>query len=139
MLKLILQTSNKRFLKALTSTNGTQLAINSTLRPPQDMADSEHEPLAERTEDMFQGGRGGKRGGGRGRDQGTDGAKGGRKAGGRMENREVQISKALSTLLRHQAQNAGLSLDTEGFARLDQVVSSHFLVNHPMSRRACMR
>jgi RNA:NAD 2'-phosphotransferase (TPT1/KptA family) len=38
-------------------------------------------------------------------------------------NREVAVSKALSKLLRHAAEDAGLSLDGEGFARLDQVVS----------------
>lgn len=42
---------------------------------------------------------------------------------GRGEDREVAISKALSKLLRHAAGDAGLSLDDEGFARLDQVVS----------------
>ncbi|KAG6121358.1 hypothetical protein E4U14_001994 [Claviceps sp. LM454 group G7] len=45
-----------------------------------------------------------------------------RDGGGRGEGREVQISKALSRLLRHQAQNAGIDLDGEGFARLDQVL-----------------
>ncbi|KAG6254614.1 hypothetical protein E4U23_005908 [Claviceps purpurea] len=45
-----------------------------------------------------------------------------RGGGGRGEGREVQISKALSRLLRHQAQNAGIDLDGEGFARLDQVL-----------------
>jgi hypothetical protein len=38
--------------------------------------------------------------------------------------REVQISKALSRLLRHQAENAGITLDGEGYAPLDRVVSS---------------
>jgi hypothetical protein len=37
--------------------------------------------------------------------------------------REVQISKALSRLLRHQAENAGIKLDDAGFAPLDRVVS----------------
>ncbi|KAG6053856.1 hypothetical protein E4U17_004302 [Claviceps sp. LM77 group G4] len=45
-----------------------------------------------------------------------------RSGGGRGEGREVQISKALSRLLRHQAQKAGIDLDGEGFARLDQVL-----------------
>ena len=52
---------------------------------------------------------------------------GGRGAGrgGRSEemNREVAISKALSKLLRHAATDAGLTLDDEGFARVNQVVS----------------
>ena len=43
--------------------------------------------------------------------------------GGGGQGREVQVSKALSRLLRHQAANAGIQLDDEGFARLDAVVS----------------
>ncbi|TWU76722.1 hypothetical protein ED733_003346 [Metarhizium rileyi] len=37
--------------------------------------------------------------------------------------REVQVSKALSKLLRHQAENAGIKLDEEGFAPLDQALA----------------
>jgi hypothetical protein len=51
---------------------------------------------------------------------------GGRRGGGGASgppNRDMLVSKALSTLLRHQAGNAGVELDAEGFARLDQVVS----------------
>lgn len=45
--------------------------------------------------------------------------------GSRREmNREVTISKALSRLLRHAAPEAGLKLDAEGFASVEQVVSS---------------
>ncbi|RFU25862.1 hypothetical protein B7463_g10474, partial [Scytalidium lignicola] len=36
--------------------------------------------------------------------------------------REVMISKALSKLLRHAAHEEGIELDSEGFARLDQVM-----------------
>lgn len=39
--------------------------------------------------------------------------------------REVLVSKALSKLLRHQAESAGIKLDEAGFAELDKVVSSH--------------
>ncbi|KAL7937651.1 KptA family domain-containing protein [Trichoderma chlorosporum] len=53
------------------------------------------------------------RGGGRG-------GKGGRGGGG--QSREVLVSKALSRLLRHQAENAGVKLDDEGFAALDEVL-----------------
>lgn len=64
--------------------------------------------------------------GGRGREKGS-GRRGGRgggggRAGGEM-NREIAVSKALSKLLRHAAEDAGLALDGEGFARVDQVVS----------------
>lgn len=54
------------------------------------------------------GGRGGKRGGG---------------AGGKGEGREIMVSKALSKLLRHAAVEAGLKLDAEGYASVEQVVS----------------
>ncbi|KAK4179800.1 putative tRNA 2'-phosphotransferase 1 [Triangularia setosa] len=54
--------------------------------------------------------RGGRSGGGRG---------GGRPGGGRA----VDLSRALSRLLRHQASNAGIDLDKEGYAPLDKVLS----------------
>ena len=38
------------------------------------------------------------------------------------QGREVEISKALSKLLRHAAIEEGLDLDGEGFAKVDQVV-----------------
>lgn len=49
--------------------------------------------------------------------------RGGKGNGARGEGREVAISKALSKLLRHAAEDEGLVLDGEGFGRLDQVVS----------------
>ena len=52
------------------------------------------------------------------------GGRGGRAGGGGAEIREVAVSKALSKLLRHAAKDEGITLDAEGFARLDQVVSS---------------
>ncbi|KAM0240970.1 hypothetical protein ACHAPO_001772 [Fusarium lateritium] len=52
------------------------------------------------------------------------GGKGRGKGGGSGgQGREVQVSKALSRLLRHQAANAGIQLDDEGFARLDAVLA----------------
>lgn len=59
--------------------------------------------------------------GGRGRGRGRGGKAGGR--GGRVLDREVVVSKALSKLLRHAAADAGIKLDAEGYAPLDQVVS----------------
>lgn len=56
---------------------------------------------------------------GKGKGKGGGGGGGGRRGG----NRETQVSKALSRLLRHQAENAGIKLDGEGFAPLDRVVS----------------
>ncbi|QUC19430.1 uncharacterized protein UV8b_03671 [Ustilaginoidea virens] len=40
----------------------------------------------------------------------------------KSQGRDVDISKALSRLLRHQAENAGINLDKEGFAPLDKVL-----------------
>lgn len=51
------------------------------------------------------------------------GGKGGGGGGGGGQGREVQVSKALSKLLRHRAGEAGIKLDAEGFAALDEVVS----------------
>ncbi|KAK3296046.1 KptA family-domain-containing protein [Chaetomium fimeti] len=81
--------------------------------------------LADRLEDMAMsssrnsgGGRGGgKRRGGRGGGKGG----GGGGEGGRAR-REVDLSRALSRLLRHQAGNAGVELDREGFADLGKVL-----------------
>ncbi|KAG9244873.1 KptA family-domain-containing protein [Calycina marina] len=62
---------------------------------------------------------------------GCQGARGGRgrrgsgrgdAGGGSGQGREVQVSKALSKLLRHHAEKEGLQLDDGGFARLDQVM-----------------
>ncbi|KAI1078435.1 RNA 2'-phosphotransferase, Tpt1 [Whalleya microplaca] len=61
----------------------------------------------------------GRRGGGKGGKNGGARRGGG---GGGGQGREVLISKALSTLLRHQVQNAGIALDAEGFAPLDRVM-----------------
>lgn len=52
----------------------------------------------------------------------TGGRKG--KPGDGGKQREKQISMALSRLLRHQALNAGIKLDKEGYAPLDRVVSA---------------
>lgn len=54
------------------------------------------------------------------------GGRGGRGGGGGSQSREVQVSKTLSKLLRHQAANAGIKLDAEGFAALDEVVSRYY-------------
>lgn len=67
-------------------------------------------------------------GGGRGRGKGGRGGKSG--GGGSPQNKEILISKALSKLLRHAAGDAGVVLDSEGYASLDQVVS-HVLALNP--------
>lgn len=69
-------------------------------------------------EDRHSKGRGGRGKGGRG---GSFGAGGGMR-------RDVTLSKAMSRLLRHQAEKAGIKLDREGYAPLDRVVSFHFLL-----------
>lgn len=56
--------------------------------------------------------------GGGGRGRGGHKSRGGRRGGGR----DSDLSRALSRLLRHQAANAGIRLDSEGYAPLDSVV-----------------
>ncbi|PBP26600.1 hypothetical protein BUE80_DR002522 [Diplocarpon rosae] len=58
------------------------------------------------------------------RGKGGRGGRGGQRSGGaRGEmSREVLVSKALSKLLRHAAVEAGLKLDAEGFANVEQVM-----------------
>ncbi|ROW12279.1 hypothetical protein VMCG_00441 [Cytospora schulzeri] len=77
----------------------------------------EADNLAEKFEDKvsMQGG-GGKGKGGR-----KGGGGGGKPADGGKQ-REKQVSMALSKLLRHQALNAGITLDKEGYAPLDRVL-----------------
>ncbi|KAF5134372.1 tRNA 2'-phosphotransferase 1 [Metarhizium anisopliae] len=65
------------------------------------------------------------------------GRRGGR--GGRPEGREVQLSKALSRLLRHQAENAGIKLDEEGFAPLDRVAQVKDVVETNAKKRFTLR
>lgn len=79
--------------------------------------------LAEELDNGAGAGRRGAKGGrGRAGGRGGRGARAGGSGGGVMT-REVAISKALSKLLRHAAVDAGLKLDPEGFAKVDQVVS----------------
>ena len=82
------------------------------------MASDDVDRLAEELEDRAavsssRGSRGGRFRGGRG----------GRGGGGGGKGREVDLSRALSRLLRHQAESAGVTLDAQGFAPLDKVVS----------------
>lgn len=91
--------------------------------------ETDPDALADRLEDMTMSssrvsGGGGRRGGGKGKG-GRGGRGGGGGEGGRAR-REVDLSRALSRLLRHQAGNAGVELDREGFADLGRVVSSFF-------------
>ncbi|KAI0845161.1 KptA family-domain-containing protein [Daldinia vernicosa] len=58
----------------------------------------------------------------RGKGRGGRDRRGGGRGGGKGLDREVLISKALSSLLRHQAENAGIKLDAEGYAPLDKVI-----------------
>lgn len=58
---------------------------------------------------------------------GKPGGRGGENVGG-SQKREKDISRALSRLLRHQALNAGIKLDKEGYAPLDKVVSEPSLL-----------
>lgn len=87
-----------------------------TRRTAAAMADELQESILQKVDDRGEGRRGGRGGRGRGR--------GGGGGGGGGQSRDVLVSKALSKLLRHQAENAGISLDEEGFAPLDRVVST---------------
>jgi len=86
------------------------------------------EDFIDMAEEMAISDRGGKRGGRGGPTKaggrGSGGSRGRRAegSGGGEMNRELAISKALSKLLRHAALDAGLKLDPEGFARVDQVM-----------------
>lgn len=91
------------------------MADPSPSEPAQLVPMTEDLNLDERSE---RGARGEKRG-----DRGKHNRGNPRGPGGKVENREVAVSKALSKLLRHAAEDEGLALDPEGFARLDQVVS----------------
>ncbi|KFY50641.1 hypothetical protein V496_09258, partial [Pseudogymnoascus sp. VKM F-4515 (FW-2607)] len=53
---------------------------------------------------------------------GVGGSRGGKGRGGGGQSRDVQVSKALSKLLRHDAVKMGLELDDEGFAGVDEVL-----------------
>ncbi|KAK4137297.1 hypothetical protein BT67DRAFT_350163, partial [Trichocladium antarcticum] len=58
-----------------------------------------------------------------GRDRRDKGGRGGRGGGeGGRDRRAVDLSKALSKLLRHRAGDAGVELDREGFAGLEKVL-----------------
>lgn len=87
------------------------------------MSTTDDQALAEQVGDAPQQSR--KTGGGGG--GGSRGGKGRSGGGGGGMSRDVQVSKALSKLLRHDAVKAGLELDDEGFASVDQVVSLCFL------------
>ena len=85
---------------------------------------SEHPIISKQLEMEDRGGRSSRKGRG-----GKGGVRGG--GGGSGQGREMQISKALSKLLRHAAAEEGIQLDNEGFARLDQVVcQSHSRLAH---------
>lgn len=92
------------------------------MAPPSETSPSASDALADRLEDVaLSSSRHGKgRDGGKAWGRGGGGGGGG---GGGRSRREVSLSKALSRLLRHQADSAGIELDREGFARLDKVVS----------------
>ena len=76
-----------------------------------DEASSGMDHLAVEDRAFDQAGRGGKKGRGGGKSNSAG-------------KRDVMISKALSRLLRHQADQAGITLDKEGFAPVDKVVSA---------------
>lgn len=90
--------------------------------PAEDQA-THHQDRADRASHSNRGGGGGGRGGRGGRGPKSGGHHGGghRKGGG--GSRDVDLSRALSRLLRHQAASAGINLDAEGYAPLDKVLA----------------
>jgi len=61
---------------------------------------------------------------GRGEGKGRGGKSGGGGKKGGPKERETQVSKALSKILRHQAESQGLKLDEEGYVRVDDLLRS---------------
>jgi RNA 2'-phosphotransferase, Tpt1 / KptA family len=104
-------------------------------RTPRMAASRSTEDFIDMADELDISDRGGKLGG-RGNRAKSAGRGGGGSRGSRVEgsvggemNREVAVSKALSKLLRHAAVDVGLKLDSEGFARVDQVVSTFILID----------
>lgn len=58
---------------------------------------------------------------------GKKGGRGGGRGLGGGGSRSSDVSRALSRLLRHQAENAGIKLDSEGYASLDKVVRKNYI------------
>lgn len=87
--------------------------------PAEARAEQQQQEEDEARTTSSRGGGGGKRGGGK---------SGGAGRAAAAADREKQISRALSRLLRHQALNAGIVLDKEGYAPLEKVVSFLFLI-----------
>ena len=62
--------------------------------------------------------------------EGKSESRGGKRSGGRggrpADDRETQISKKLSYVLRHGAIKEGLEMDERGFVRVDDIVSRGF-------------
>ncbi|KAK3340332.1 KptA family-domain-containing protein [Neurospora tetraspora] len=80
---------------------------------------SPNQAQATHYQDLADSNRGGGRGGGHRAPKSGRGGHGGHRKGGR----DVDLSRALSRLLRHQASSAGITLDAEGYAPLDKVLA----------------
>jgi hypothetical protein len=123
---LIFSAIQKPFTYSILSRTGSQQVNGkNTIRMA---ASRSAEDVIDMAEELDLTDRGAKRPTRGGRKAGAGGGSGGRGnraggSGGGEMNREVAVSKALSKLLRHAAVDAGLKLDPEGFARVDQVVS----------------
>jgi hypothetical protein len=112
------------------------IAEFTTSQAPDIIPMSEAQNIEERGERSGGRGGGGRRNiAGRARADSRGGRRGGA-GGGRAESRETAISKALSKLLRHAAEEEGVALDNEGFGRLDQVVSTSLGILEAISSRS---
>ena len=113
----------RHFILSIPSTRGTANKAARNMAEYDSVESSDLVNMSKELEIEDRGARHSTRGGrGRGKGSGARGGSGSGRAGGGM-NREVAVSKALSKLLRHAAEDVGLTLDGEGFARVDQVVS----------------
>lgn len=119
---IILRLGGNRYSR---SSSSSRFGSNDNDNDNNGMEDEEFAESAERLGDRALRGKG-RGGGGRDRRGGGKGGRGG--GGGGGQDREVLISRALSSLLRHQAENAGIRLDGEGYAPLDKVVSPSRLI-----------
>lgn len=82
-----------------------------------------HQALIEKSENLTLAAAGSSRRGGGGGGRGGRGGKVGAAPAGSVQNREVLISKALSKLLRHDAEKEGVAIDEEGYVAVHEVVS----------------
>lgn len=112
------KTSTSSRLTSFHSTQKSPHKYHNTLNTCHTMVNNDNiTALADRFEDSLSTRGGSRNRGSRFRRGGGGGS------GSNSASRSVDLSRALSRLLRHQAENAGIPLDKEGFAPLDRVLA----------------